>query len=152
MTNSRCTNYPLMELLVAAVINAKLSGFRKSSHYQRAHLHLVSGVCQPPPGWKPIGCVSPPSLQELSESEAWVGISEWLRLHLLACAYARSFLVAARLCVCLQLAERLESCPDQLLRRLEVQHLRSLRSFTHSPTNTHRSSGRGITHVCFPII
>lgn len=34
MTNSRDLNYPLMKLLVVAVINAKLSGFRQVSHPQ----------------------------------------------------------------------------------------------------------------------
>lgn len=58
----------------------------------KGHTFALCQACVSP---RPVGTLSgvfpPPSLQELSESEAWVGISDRLRLHLLACAYARSF-------------------------------------------------------------
>lgn len=118
---------------------------------ERAHLRLVSGVCQPLCGFNLIRFASPPSLQKVSESEASVGIqliqTPPFTLHRMHVVF-----IWQPVSVCLQPAERLEACPDQLLADWRCSTWGGYTVLLIHPQTRTKSSGRGITSVYFPII
>lgn len=118
---------------------------------KRAHLRLVSSVCQPLCGCNLIRFASPPSLQKVSESEASVGIqliqTPPFTLHRMHVVF-----IWQPVSVCLQPAERLEACPDRLLADWSCSTWGGYTVLLIHPQTRTKSSGRGITSVYFPII